>query len=141
MKADLTRVKQYIAEIKKNSVELNELIDQGRLTPNSLPMKAAKYIVIELAETMSNTIQHILAKEKGIAVSGYIDAVLKAYENGLIQESLFKRLKPFFDFRNSLIHRYWTINDERMIDNIVNGRDVFEQFIAEIESFLKIDTG
>jgi len=27
-----------------------------------------------------------------------------------------------------------------MIDNIVNGKDDFEQFIAEIESFLKINT-
>ena len=37
--------------------------------------QAAKYILIELAEAMSNTIQHFLARDKGIGVSGYVDAI------------------------------------------------------------------
>lgn len=141
VKADLARIKQYMAEIKRNSVELNQLIDENELTPNSIPMKAAKYIIIELAETMCNTIQHILAKEKGVAVSGYVDAVLKAYENGLISESLSKRLKPFFDFRNSLIHRYWTVDDRLLLENVRRGKHDFEDFMAEIESSLQADSG
>ena len=84
---------------------------------------------------MSNAIQHILARDKGLAVSGYIDAILKAYENGLISGPLFERLKPFFDFRNSLIHRYWTIDDSRLIDNILKGRGDFDLFIEEIEAY------
>ena len=101
MKPDPIRIKNYLAEIRRNSLALNQLIDQNELTPDSVPLKAAKYILIELAEAMSNTIQHILAKEKGIAVSGYIDAVAKGYENGILSQNLFQRLKPFFDFRNS----------------------------------------
>lgn len=135
MKVDPIRIKQYLSEIRKNSLELNGLIDQNRLVPDSIPLKAAKYMLIELAEAMSNAIQHILAREKGLALSGYIDAVLKAYENGLISEPLFERLKPFFDFRNSLIHRYWTIEDARLIDNILKGRGDFDRFIEEIEAY------
>ena len=85
---------------------------------------------------MSNTIQHILAKEKGIAVSGYIDTVVKAHDNGIISDDLFQRLKPFFDFRNSLIHRYWIIDDQRLILNIHSGRDDFDQFLEEIEAYI-----
>ncbi len=106
MKTDPIRIKSYFAEIRKNSSELNQLIDQNELRAESLPLKAAKYLLIELAEAMSNTIQHILAKEKGVAVSGYIDSVVKAHQHGLISADMFQRLKPFFDFRNSLIHRY-----------------------------------
>jgi uncharacterized protein YutE (UPF0331/DUF86 family) len=113
------------------------MIDSKELLPGSIPLKAAKYILIELAEAMANTIQHILAKDKGIAVSGYIDTILKAYENGLVSEKLFQRLKPFFDFRNSLIHRYWTINDARLVENILVGRKDFDLFIEEIETYLK----
>ena len=72
----------------------------------SIELKAAKYILIELAEAMSNTLQHILAKQKGIAVSGYIDTIVKGRKEGIISEGLFEKLKPFFDFRNSLVHRY-----------------------------------
>ncbi len=136
MKTDPIRIKSYLAEIKKNSSELYQLIDQNELKAESLPLKAAKYLLIELAEAMSNTIQHILAKEKGVAVSGYIDSVVKAHQHGLISADLFQRLKPFFDFRNSLIHRYWSIEDDRLIENIKNGRDDFDRFVEEIEAYL-----
>ena len=136
MKPDPVRIKSYLAEIKRNSLALNQLIDQNELTPDSVALKAAKYILIELAEAMSNTIQHILAKEKGIAVSGYIDAVAKAYEQRVISQDLFQRLKPFFDFRNSLIHRYWIIDDKRLIGNIKTGRNDFDIFVEEIDAYM-----
>ena len=136
MKVDPIRIKSYLAEIRKNSLELSQLIDQNELRAESLPLKAAKYLLIELAEAMSNTVQHILAKEKGVAVSGYIDSVVKAHEHGLISAELFQRLKPFFDFRNTLIHRYWSIDDDRLIENIKNGRDDFDRFVEEIEAYL-----
>ena len=85
---------------------------------------------------MSNTIQHILAKEMGTAVAGYIDTVVKAHDNGIISDDLFQRLKPFFDFRNSLIHRYWIIDDERLIVNIQSGRNDFDRFLEEIENYI-----
>ena len=86
---------------------------------------------------MSNTLQHILAKEKGIAVSGYIDTIVKGYNEGIISKELFQKLKPFFDFRNSLVHRYWIIDDEKLITNIQSGKDDFIQFAKELESYIK----
>ena len=136
MKPDPTRIRSYLTEIRRSSLALNQLIDQNELTPDSVPLKAAKYVLIELAEAMSNTIQHILAKEKGIAVSGYIDAVVKGHEHGILSQELFQRLKPFFDFRNSLIHRYWTIDDRRLIGDIKNGRNDFDSFLEEIETYM-----
>jgi uncharacterized protein YutE (UPF0331/DUF86 family) len=47
-----------------------------------------------------------------------------------------QRLKPFFDFRNSLIHRYWIIDDQRLISNIQSGRNDFDRFLEEIETYL-----
>ena len=138
MKIDPIRIKSYLAEIRRNSSELRELVDQNELTPNSLPLKAAKYILIELAEAMSNTIQHVLAKEKGVAVSGYIDTIVKGREHGILSEELFQRLKPFFDFRNSLIHRYWTIDENLLIANIKKGKDNFDRFIEEVEIYLNL---
>lgn len=137
MKADPIRTKRYLAEIRRNSIELNRLIEENELAPDSTPLKAGKYILIELAEAMSNTIQHILAKDKGIAVSGYLDTVLKGHEHGILSAPLFQRLKPFFDFRNSLIHRYWTVDDARLIENILEGRGDFDRFIEEVEAYLE----
>jgi uncharacterized protein YutE (UPF0331/DUF86 family) len=94
--------------------------------------------LIELAEAMSNTLQHVLAKQKGIAVSGYIDTIVKGRKEGIISEGLFQKLKPFLDFRNSLVHRYWIIDDEKLIANIEAGRDDFDQFAEELENYIKM---
>lgn len=136
MNIDTTKIKSYLIEIQKNSTELRVLIDNNQLVPNSVPMKAAKYMLIEIAEAISNILQHILARQKGIAVSGYIDTIIKAKEHNIISDNLFKQLKPFFDFRNSLIHRYWIIDDSLLIDNIIHGIDDFDTFIREIERYL-----
>ena len=136
MKLDRTRVKSYLFVAKRNAEELNQLIDKNELAPDSLPLKAAKYMLIEIAEAMSNTIQHILAKEKGVAVSGYVDTIVKGHAHGILSEALFQKLKPFFDFRNSLIHRYWKIDDRQLIENIQKGRHDFDCFIDEIEAYL-----
>lgn len=141
MKTDLVRIRKYLAEIQKNSHELNEIIDQNRLSPGSIELKAAKYMLIELAEAMANTLQHILAKDRGVAVSGYIDTILKAHEYGIVSEDLFAALKPFFDFRNSLIHRYWKVDDAVLISNIQTGKNDFEKFIEEIEAYLSRQPG
>ena len=130
---DVIRLKRLLSEITRNSGELKRLIEENTLYPGSVPLKAAKYLLIELAEAMSNTIQHILAKEKGIAVSGYIDTIAKAHEHGVISEELFEKLKPFFDFRNSLIHRYWEVDDALLIRNILAGQSDFDRFVAEID--------
>lgn len=136
MKADQIRVKHYLSDIKKNSRELQQLLDANQLKPDSMAMKAAKYILIELAEAMSALIQHILAKEQGVTVSGYIDSIVKAHSQGLISKELFQRLKPFFDFRNSLVHRYWNIQDQVLIQNMHTGREDFEHFIQEVENYI-----
>ena len=137
MKIDVVRIKRFLSEIVKNSEDLKKTVDENTLRPNSTELKAVKYMLIEMAEAMSNTLQHILAKEKGIPVSGYIDTIVKGKQEGIISDELFQELKPFFDFRNSLIHRYWIINDEKLIENIKSGKDDFGRFADEVETYLK----
>jgi uncharacterized protein YutE (UPF0331/DUF86 family) len=137
MKVDSVRLKKYLTDIVRSANELKKIIEQNSLQSESIELKAAKYILIELAEAMSNTLQHILAKQKGIAVSGYIDTIVKGRKEGIISEGLYKKLKPFFDFRNSLVHRYWIIDDEKLIANIEAGRNDFDQFAEELENYIQ----
>ncbi|MBW1768090.1 MAG: DUF86 domain-containing protein [Deltaproteobacteria bacterium] len=140
MKIDKVRMNRYMMEIVQNSSDLKNLIMDNQLKPGTIPLKAAKYILIELAEATANSLQHILAKCKGMPVSGYIDTIVKGHETGIISERLFHRLKPFMDFRNSLVHRYWKVDDNLLINNILKGHKGFFEFVEEIEKYLeKID--
>ena len=137
MSLDETRIKKYLQEITRGSEELRTLVRENQLKPGSIPLKAAKYLLIELAEGLSNVLQHILAKEKGVPVSGYLDSIVKGCEEGIISEGLFNKLKPFLEFRNTLIHRYWIVDDSRLIENILRGQNDFSLFVSEIENYLK----
>jgi uncharacterized protein YutE (UPF0331/DUF86 family) len=137
MSLDPVRLERYLQEITRGSEELKTLVLENQLKPGSVPLKAAKYLLIELAEGLSNVLQHILAKEKGVPVSGYLDSIVKGLEQGIITEGLFNKLKPFLEFRNTLIHRYWIVDDNRLIENILHGQNDFSLFVSEIESYLK----
>ncbi len=86
---------------------------------------------------MANILQHILAKDQGEPVVGYIETILRAGQTGILSEPLSKKIKPFFDFRNSLIHRYWFISDEKLLSLLRENKSDFLSFIEAIEEYLK----
>jgi uncharacterized protein YutE (UPF0331/DUF86 family) len=70
-------------------------------------------------------------------VVGYIETIIRAGETGILPESLSIKLKPFFDFRNSLIHRYWFISDEKLLSLVRENKTDFISFIEAIENYIK----
>ncbi|MEW6441459.1 MAG: DUF86 domain-containing protein [bacterium] len=136
MKIDRLRVSSYLMEIESCRAEIEQLLQRGTLKPDSLELKAAKYLLLVTAEAISGLLQHLLARCKGVAAGGYLDTLAKAQEHEIISERLAARLKPFLEFRNSLIHRYWKVDDEKLIENIRTGCNDFTRFTEEIQSAL-----
>lgn len=74
-------------------------------------------------------------EEKNKITKGYIYAVKKSADNGIISERLSVSLKPSFDFRHFLVHRYWAIEDKILLENCRTGLKDFMDFIEDIEKF------
>jgi uncharacterized protein YutE (UPF0331/DUF86 family) len=106
------------------------------LQSESIELNTAKYLLFELTEAMSNRLQHILAEQKGLSARGYMDTIAKGYKEGIISEDLFSKLKPIFEFRNSLVHHYKSIDNKKLITNIQDGKEDFNQFAKELEQYL-----
>ncbi len=141
MNIDKERIRKLLYEIKKEAEDLKDFIEEKNeseiLSDNKI-LKSIKYTLIQLAEAISLVLQHILAKKYGEPVKGYIDTIKRAYEKGIISEKLYNNLYPFFVFRNTLIHRYWTVDDKELLKNCKKGYKDFFVFIEEIERlFLK----
>lgn len=140
MKVDIERITGYLLEIKNRVKEIEELLSSHSdedLLKNKWLIKGLKYSLVEIAEAIANTLTHILAKDRGVMVSGYIDTVIKSKENRIISEDLYNKIKPFMDFRNSLIHRYWVISDNKLLELTRKNYKDFENFIREIENYIK----
>jgi uncharacterized protein YutE (UPF0331/DUF86 family) len=140
MKIDIEKIQQYLSEIKTRHREIEELLlknSDAEILKEPWVLKGLKYSLIEIAEAMANTLQHILAKDMGEPVVGYVETIIRAGETNILPESLSQKIKPFFDFRNSLIHRYWFISDEKLLLLVRENRNDFISFIAAIEAYIK----
>ncbi|NWF94267.1 MAG: DUF86 domain-containing protein [Syntrophaceae bacterium] len=140
MKIDIEKIQQYLSEIKARHREIEELLlkkSDPEILKEPWILKGLKYTLIEIAEAMANTLQHILAKDMGEPVVGYIETIIRAGETGILPESLSKKLRPFFDFRNSLIHRYWFISDQSLLALVRDNKNDFISFIETVEQYIK----
>ena len=140
MKIDTDKIQRYLMEIKARHHEIKELLlrsSDAELLKDPWVLKGLKYSLVEIAEAMANLLQHILAKEMGEPVTGYVETIIRAGEENILSDALSKRLRPFFDFRNSLIHRYWFISDEKLLSLVRENKEDFASFISEVEHYPK----
>ncbi|MBW1698497.1 MAG: hypothetical protein JRH18_15300 [Deltaproteobacteria bacterium] len=88
MKIDIEKIQRYLQEIKARHHEIDELM-QRRTNAETLKepwvVKGLKYAIIEIAEAMANTLQHILAKEMGEPVTGYAATIIRSEEINIMK--------------------------------------------------------
>jgi len=139
MSIDTERISRFLLEIKSRSREIAALLAENtdeEILQELWRLKGLKYSLIEVAEAMANVLQHILAKDMGEPVAGYSETVIRAGEHRILPAELAKKLKPFFDFRDSLIHRYWVISDAKLLSLVRENSPDFVAFIQAIQTYV-----
>jgi len=135
---DKERIYTYFSEIDQQVDLILEILslNDDQILKDSVKLNALKYSIIVCAEVIGNTLQHILAKKYKTAIDGYQSLIAKSREKGILPEALFRRLKPFFDFRNMLVHRYWKIDNQEFISNLRHGINDIVEFKNLIQNVL-----
>ena len=140
MKIDRERLQNYLLDIQSRTKETEKLLEKysnNEILSDNWRVRGLKYLMVEIAEIMANTLTHILTRDRGESVSGYVETIIKSGEIVIISIALSDKLKPFFDFRNSIIHRYWIISDDMLLELVRKNYKDFLNFIEEIEKYLK----
>ena len=143
MSIDEKRISRYLLTIRENIEDLESLLKQHsdhEFLEDRLLTKSLKYCLIEIAETVSDILQHVLARKKGIAADGYVDVAVKAKQNNIIPADLIDRLLFFFKFRNVLVHRYWQVEDNEVLRNTRQGTKDFRVLADIIENIISEET-
>jgi uncharacterized protein YutE (UPF0331/DUF86 family) len=139
MKIDTEKIQRYLLEIKARHYEIEELLSgksDTEILKEPWVLKGLKYTLIEIAEAMANILQHILAKDMGQPVTGYVETIILAGETKILPQTISKKMRPFFDFRNALIHRYGFIADEKLLALVRENKNDFLSFIDAIEKYM-----
>lgn len=66
------------------------------------------------------------------------DCFRNLQQAGLIDESLFKKLKAMSRFRNKLVHHYHRIEDQKVLSYAREDLDDFNQFIETVGDELNL---
>jgi uncharacterized protein YutE (UPF0331/DUF86 family) len=57
-----------------------------------------------------------LAKRFQVAVSNYATCFEELEKKGVLSSDLSKKLRKMIRFRNILVHRYWEMDDQRVLE-------------------------
>ncbi len=138
MALDINRIAKNKADILdvKSQVERLVSVDKESFLSDRRNSLSLKYLLIESVEAITDVCQHLLAKTKGVACDGYIDCIVRSGNNAIISNELSNKLRRLAGLRNSLIHRYWIINDEELLKISKENIGDLNDFIEQIDAFI-----
>lgn len=140
MAVDIEKVKQRLTEIKGNIEKIRKYssVAEEKFWQDERNILSIKHLLLESIEACGDICVHIMAKKLFKATSSFAECFENLYKSKVIDESLSEKLKKMARFRNILVHRYWQIKDQKILDYAKNNLGDFEQFMKSVIIFLNI---
>ncbi|MFQ6109795.1 MAG: DUF86 domain-containing protein [Candidatus Aminicenantales bacterium] len=137
---DLEKIKYRIAEIKENLHKIKKYasLADKEFWADERNILSVKHLLLVSIEACGNICVHISAKKIFKAASSFAECFENLYKEGVIEENLSDRLRNMARFRNILVHRYWDIDERKILDYARNNLDDFDQFLKAIVKYLDI---
>jgi len=138
---DSSKLEKYLNDISIETKKIARILnsENSAILNDADLIGSLKYSVIVIAEAISHTLQHILAKEHKISVSGYKETLIKSREHQIISPELSRKLEPFIRFRNMLVHHYWKVDDKIFLINLREGLVDFQNFANTIKKLVSLN--
>lgn len=124
----LDEIKESISFLKKVESKDLEIKEKFLLSRYHLQ------IILEAMFTIGN---QVIANSVLRKPTGYKDILTVLYENKMLEKSLYGKLVSFADLRNRLVHTYWKISREELLQIIKVQLSYFERFIEAILNYIK----
>jgi len=138
MEIDKEKIKQRFSEINESLKEIKRLIslDKKEFWSKKENIAALKYYLLQAIEGVGSVCVHIAAKKfnKGISVFGECFEVME--KEGVLKKGVALKLRKMVKFRNKLIHRYWEIDDQNILEYCKKDLNDFNEFIKAVDKLL-----
>ena len=134
---DAERVRALIERLAEYRLALDRLAarpSQELLGDTDL-LASVKYHFLVCIECCIDLAHHIIASERFRAPQDYADAFQVLVEAGVLDGNVGERSKSAARFRNRLVHIYWDVDDELVVQYLENERDLFGLFAKAIAAF------
>lgn len=129
---DVVRTKA--AAIRQTVARISRLVAQSdeQFWGDERNIETLKLWLIELMQDAADLCNHLAARLLHRAPTSYPECFEMLGDEGIIDEALANSLRQMARFRNLLIHRYWDVNDRRVLEIARTQLGDLEQFLQAI---------
>jgi Uncharacterized conserved protein, COG2445 len=106
--------------------------DDATLLRDPWRLAAIKWHMLLAIEDAFALCNQTIAILGGDAPTAYAECFEKLAAHGVIDSALAERLKAMARFRNLLLHRYWEVDDQRVLTIARNDLSDLEQFVGAL---------
>jgi uncharacterized protein YutE (UPF0331/DUF86 family) len=99
---------------------------------------SVKYLLLQAMEAAGSICVHVMAKEFQQAASNYAACFEKLAACEVISAELSSRLRKMIRFRNILLHRYWEVDDSRILEYARKDLQDLHDLLSAVWTFLGI---
>ncbi len=139
MPVNKEKVISLIAEIVKANSQLKRYRALSKRAILSSPEKlnSIKYLFVVVAEACIDICQHLSAKLFSEVPESYASCFQVLCVHKVISASLAKRLGDLAGLRNLLVHRYWQVDDKRVVQHL-GKLDTLQKYVRVISSYVGV---
>ena len=131
MPVDVDLVRNKIDDIKFSIEELKRLTSKDFIDIDVDERYSIRYNIIVLVESLVSLCMHIAVEAYGKTPSSYRESVRFIAER--LNMGCISDLESIVGLRNLLIHRYWTVDDERVYESVKENFHCVEGLLKRIE--------
>lgn len=132
-------IETRIREINDAVQMLRSLTSKEFIQLNIYEKLSIRYLMIQLVEAASSICMHILLNVYNERAEGFPECFMRLGMKGVISKELADKLSSAARLRNLLVHRYWTIVDEKVYESVKDELVDFENFASNVRRFLTED--
>ncbi|MFQ5799227.1 MAG: DUF86 domain-containing protein [Bacteroidota bacterium] len=118
--------RRALGQLRRNGAEGEEA-----LLSSEVKLGNIKYQFIVAIESCIDICTHIIARSYGRAPESYAGCFDLLVEEKVIENGLARQMSDFARFRNVLVHRYWEVNNRRVIEKLRNDVKYIEDFLRK----------
>jgi uncharacterized protein YutE (UPF0331/DUF86 family) len=133
---DEERVTRLASDVRRDVARLRELEQTERLVVHTDRLDAAKYRFLTAIEGCISIAHHVTASEGWEAPDSNADAMRSLGKHGVISPELAEAMARAAGFRNLLVHRYQTIDDNAVVSFLAH-LDQLEHYIGDVLAWLE----
>jgi len=136
---DIEKIKGRISEIKSNIEKVKKYagLPEKEFWGDERNILSVKHLLLESIEACGNICVHIIAKKVYKAPSSFAECFEHLHRADIINAELSLKLRNMSRFRNILVHRYWEIDEIKILEYAKNNLGDFEQFLKATVTYLQ----